>query len=64
MDPKSEIEAAQLRIQLGFSTATEESRELTGNDYETNLIIQKREKFLREKLKNEIIENERVEKNG
>lgn len=43
LDPKKETEAAQLRTQYGFSTATKESMELTGTDYADNMIERKRE---------------------
>jgi lambda family phage portal protein len=37
IDPLKEVSAAQKRIELGVSTLAQESRELTGTDWETNI---------------------------
>lgn len=50
IDPTKEIEAAASRVKYGFSTATQEAREMTGNDYASNLQIQNREKQMRESV--------------
>ena len=43
IDPKKEVEAAQLRVENGFSTATKEAMELTGTDYSDNMKQRKKE---------------------
>ena len=43
LDPKKEVEAAQMRVESGFSTATKEAMELTGTDYTDNMHQRKRE---------------------
>ena len=43
IDPKKEVEAAQLRVDAGFSTATKEAMELTGTDYADNMKQRKKE---------------------
>ena len=43
LDPKKEVEAAQMRVANGFSTATKETMELTGTDFKTNMATRKRE---------------------
>lgn len=49
LDPKKEVEAAELRVQGGFSTRDRETTELTGGDYYKNMKQRKREeKVLKE----------------
>ena len=43
LDPKKEVEAAELRVQGGFSTRDRETTELTGGDYYKNMKQRKRE---------------------
>lgn len=43
LDPKKEVEAAELRVQGGFSTRERETTELTGGDYYKNVKQRKRE---------------------
>ena len=43
LDPKKEVEAAELRVQGGFSTRERETTELTGSDYYKNMKQRKRE---------------------
>jgi lambda family phage portal protein len=37
IDPMKEVQAAQLRVEQGFSTRTRETAEINGGDYESNL---------------------------
>lgn len=46
LDPKKEVEAAELRVQGGFSTRERETTELTGTDYYKNIKQRKREEEL------------------
>lgn len=55
LDPKKEVEAAELRVQGGFSTREKETRELTGGDFSKNMKQRKRE----EKLLKEVNESVR-----
>lgn len=49
LDPKKEVEAAELRVQGGFSTREKETTELTGTDFYKNIKQRKREeKMLKE----------------
>lgn len=50
IDEYKEAQAAQLRMQLGFTDGTQEAREMNGNDYTTIVENLSREKKLREKL--------------
>lgn len=43
LDPKKEVEAAELRVSGGFSTREKETRELTGGDFNKNMKQRKRE---------------------
>ncbi|WP_421663632.1 phage portal protein [Lysinibacillus telephonicus] len=47
LDPKKEVEAAELRVKGGFSTRTRESIELTGTDFYRNHEHRVREETLR-----------------
>ncbi len=46
LDPKKEVEAAELRVQGGFSTRERETTELTGTDFYKNIKQRKREEGL------------------
>ena len=46
LDPKKEVEAAELRVQCGFSTRERETTELTGTDFYKNVKQRKREEEL------------------
>lgn len=46
IDPKKEVEAAELRVQGGFSTRERETTELTGTDFYKNMKQRKREEEL------------------
>ena len=46
LDPKKEVEAAELRVQSGFSTREKETTELTGTDFYKNVKQRKREEKL------------------
>lgn len=46
LDPKKEVEAAELRVQGGFSTRERETTELTGTDFYKNIKQRKREEEL------------------
>ena len=46
LDPKKEVEAAELRVQSGFSTRERETTELTGTDFYKNIKQRKREEKL------------------
>lgn len=46
LDPKKEVEAAELRVQCGFSTRERETTELTGTDFYKNMKQRKREEEL------------------
>ena len=46
LDPKKEVEAAELRVQGGFSTRARETTELTGTDFYKNIKQRKREEEL------------------
>ena len=48
LDPKKEVEAAELRVQGGYSTRTKETIELTGGDYFANHELRVQEEKLRE----------------
>ncbi len=54
LDPKKEVEAAELRVKNGFSTRTRETTELTGGDYDRNIKQRKAE----EKALKEVIDLE------
>lgn len=47
LDPKKEAEAAELRVQSGFSTRTREAMELTGTNYFENHSLRVREENVR-----------------
>ena len=46
LDPKKEVEAAELRVEGGFSTRQRETAELTGTDFYRNIKQRKREEEL------------------
>lgn len=46
LDPKKEVEAAELRVQGGYSTRDKETTELTGTDFFKNIKQRKREEKL------------------
>ncbi len=46
LDPKKEVEAAEMRVQGGFSTRDRETTELTGGDFHKNMKQRKREERL------------------
>ncbi len=46
LDPKKEVEAAELRVKGGFSTRERETTELTGTDFYKNIKQRKREEKL------------------
>jgi lambda family phage portal protein len=48
LDPVKEVEAAQMRVEYGFSTKTKEAMELTGTDFRDNMKTAKREKNMME----------------
>jgi lambda family phage portal protein len=43
IDPLKEVQAAQVRVQCGFSTGTKEAMELTGTDFRDNVAQMKQE---------------------
>jgi capsid protein len=43
IDPLTEVQAAQVRVQCGFSTGTKEAMELTGTDFRDNVAQMKQE---------------------
>lgn len=47
LDPTKEVEAAELRVEAGFSTRTEETAQLTGGNWERNHKVRVREELLR-----------------
>ncbi len=47
LDPTKEVEAAELRVEAGFSTRTEETAQLTGGNWERNHRVRVREERLR-----------------
>jgi lambda family phage portal protein len=47
LDPRAEVEAAATRVKEGFSTRTQETRELTGGDFWANERLQAREESAR-----------------
>jgi capsid protein len=47
LDPRAEVEAAATRVAEGFSTRTQETRELTGGDFWTNERLRTREEEAR-----------------
>lgn len=49
LDPKKEVEAAELRVKSGFSTRTREARELTGTDFFENHALRVREESVRKR---------------
>lgn len=51
LDPKKEVEAAELRVQGGFSTRERETTELTGTDFYKNIKQRKREEDLMKEVK-------------
>lgn len=51
LDPKKEVEAAELRVQSGFSTRERETTELTGTDFYKNVKQRKREEELLKEVK-------------
>ncbi len=52
LDPKKEVEAAELRVAGGFSTRQRETAELTGTDFYRNIKQRDREeKLLKEVIK-------------
>lgn len=51
LDPKKEVEAAELRVQSGFSTRERETTELTGTDFYKNIKQRKREEELMKEVK-------------
>lgn len=51
LDPKKEVEAAELRVQSGFSTRERETTELTGTDFYKNVKQRKREEELMQEVK-------------
>jgi lambda family phage portal protein len=50
LDPKKEVEAAELRVQGGFSTRERETTELTGTDFYKNIKQRKREEELMQEV--------------
>lgn len=52
MNPIQEVNAARMRVQEGFSTAAEETAQLTGGDYNRNM----RQRLLEAKRKREVAE--------
>ena len=52
MNPSQEVEAAMKRVEAGFSTAAEETAQLTGGDYNRNI----RQRLLEAKRKREVTE--------
>ncbi len=52
MNPSQEVEAAMKRVEAGFSTAAEETAQLTGGDYSRNI----RQRLLEAKRKREVTE--------
>lgn len=48
LDPKKEVEAAEMRVKNGFSTATKEAMELTGTDFQDNMAQIKRENRMKQ----------------
>lgn len=46
LDPVKEVNAAQLRVQNGFSTREKETQELTGGDFDKNIARMKKENEL------------------
>ena len=51
LDPKKEVEAAEMRVQSGFSTRERETTELTGMDFYKNVKQRKREEELMQEVK-------------
>jgi len=47
LDPRAEVEAAASRVKEGFSTRTQETRELTGGDFWSNNSLRTREEVAR-----------------
>jgi lambda family phage portal protein len=47
LDPRAEVEAAATRVKEGFSTRTQETRELTGGDFWANEALRAREEAAR-----------------
>lgn len=47
LDPRAEVEAAATRVKEGFSTRTQETRELTGGDFWSNHRLRTREELAR-----------------
>lgn len=66
LDPTSEVEAAELRVQSGFSTRAKEAMELTGTDFKDNVRTAKRENELMRDagLGTAQVETESAEENG
>ena len=52
MNPSQEVEAAVKRVENGFSTAAEETAQLTGGDYNRNI----RQRLLEAQRKREVEE--------
>ena len=52
MNPSQEVEAAIKRVEAGFSTAAEETAQLTGGDYNRNI----RQRLLEAQRKREVME--------
>lgn len=52
MNPSQEVEAAMKRVEAGFSTAAEETAQLTGGDYNRNI----RQRLLEAERKREVEE--------
>ena len=51
LDPKKEVEAAELRVQCGFSTREREATELTGTDFYKNVRQRKHEEELLQEVR-------------
>lgn len=52
LNPVQEVQAAELRVQSGFSTRAREAQEMTGSDFYKNAIQRKREEQLMREVNN------------
>ena len=50
LNPKDEAEAAQMRVNSGFSTAAQETAQMTGGSYEANMRQRKSEAALKREV--------------
>ena len=50
LNPKDEAEAAQMRVNSGFSTAAQETAQMTGGSYEANMRQRKAEAALKREV--------------